>query len=633
MERSQEHMKNEELADAIVKNVGGTENIESLIHCVTRLRFVLKDESRAQDKTIEDLDGVISVVKSGGQYQVVIGNKVGTIYDAIMDKYQINSHDIDSEEKESTDQKKQNLFNRFVHIIIEIVGPMIGVIATAGILKGFTALLTSIHVISNTSSTYTILYAISDAMFYFLPVLVGFSAAKHFKANQYIGAGLGLALCYPTLVQAYSAGKSMSFFGIPVILANYTSSLFPVIFAVWLMAIAEKYLKKHVADSIKSIVVPFLAFLVGIIPTLIIAGPILTYISQLLSKIVLEIYNFAPIVAGAILGAFWQVIVIFGLHYAFIPVLMNNITTLHYDPINAILTVTVFAQMGGALGVWLKSKQNKTKNIAGAAAVSAFLGVTEPAIYGISLKFKRVFAMTFIGGGIGGAIMTLMNAKMYSFGANGIFSGPLYINPKGIDNSLWAFIIADAVSLVVTTVLTYLFGYKDTINEDETDKDKSKAQTGIILNNQNIDSPLDGQIIALTDVNDQVFSSGAMGTGFAVIPNNDSKIYAPFNGSVVTVFETKHALGLISDKGVEMLIHMGINTVELKGKPFDIKVKTGDTVKKRQLLAEVDWQDIKDKKYDPTTMVVITNTMEYKQINNLDNKQSVSVGDAVLRID
>lgn len=633
MERSQKHMKNEELADAIVKNVGGTENIESLIHCVTRLRFVLKDESRAQDKTIEDLDGVISVVKSGGQYQVVIGNKVGTIYDAIMDKYQINGHDIDSEEKESTDQKKQNLFNRFVHMIIEIVGPMIGVIATAGILKGFTALLTSIHVISNTSSTYTILYAISDAMFYFLPVLVGFSAAKHFKANQYIGAGLGLALCYPTLVQAYSAGKSMSFFGIPVILANYTSSLFPVIFAVWLMAIAEKYLKKHVADSIKSIVVPFLAFLVGIIPTLIIAGPILTYISQLLSKIVLGIYNFAPIVAGVILGAFWQVIVIFGLHYAFIPVLMNNITTLHYDPINAILTVTVFAQMGGALGVWLKSKQNKTKNIAGAAAVSAFLGVTEPAIYGISLKFKRVFAMTFIGGGIGGAIMTLMNAKMYSFGANGIFSGPLYINPKGIDNSLWAFIIADAVSLVVTTVLTYLFGYKDTINEDETDKDKSKAQTGIILNNQNIDSPLDGQIIALTDVNDQVFSSGAMGTGFAVIPNNDSKIYAPFNGSVVTVFETKHALGLISDKGVEMLIHMGINTVELKGKPFDIKVKTGDTVKKGQLLAEVDWQDIKDKKYDPTTMVVITNTMEYKQINNLDNKQSVSVGDAVLRID
>lgn len=628
-------MKNEELADAIIKNVGGTENIESLIHCVTRLRFVLKDESLAQDKTIGNLDGVISVVKSGGQYQVVIGNKVGTIYDAIMNKYQIKGQDDDVKEKTSDNQEKQNLFNRFVHMIIAIVGPMIGVIATAGILKGLTALLTSIHVISNTSSTYTILYAISDAMFYFLPVLVGFSAAKYFKANQYIGAGLGLALCYPTLVQAYSAGKAMNFFGIPVVLANYTSSLFPVIFAVWLMAITEKYLNKHVSDSIKSIIVPFLAFLVGILPTLIIAGPILTYVSQLLSKLVLEIYNFAPVVAGVILGAFWQVIVIFGLHYAFIPVLMNNITTLHYDPINAILTVTVFAQMGGALGVWLKSKQTKTKNIAGAAAFSAFLGVTEPAIYGISLKFKRVFAMTFIGGGIGGAIMTLMNAKMYSFGANGIFSGPLYINPKGIDNSLWAFIIADVVSLIVTTILTYLFGYKDIVDESETDTNKTKPSTGIVLNNQNIDSPLDGKTIALTEVNDQVFSSGAMGSGFAVIPNNDSKVYAPFNGSVVTVFETKHALGLISDNGVEMLIHMGINTVELKGEPFDIKVKTGDTIKKGQLLAEVDWQDIKNKNYDPTTMVVITNTMEYKQINNLDlkNKQSVSVGDAILRID
>jgi len=370
-------MKDSELAKLIVENVGGTNNIVSLIHCVTRLRFVLRDESKAKDKTIEGLDGVISVVKSGGQYQVVIGNKVGKIYDEIIDQYKLDNND-ESISDNSKNNNKQNLFNRFVHMIVEIVGPMIGVIATAGILKGLTALLTSVHAISNTSSTYIILYAVSDAMFYFLPVMVGFSAAKHFKANQYIGAGLGLALCYPTLVQAYSAGKAMNFFGIPVILANYTSSLFPVIFAVWLMSIVEKYLNKHVSDSIKSIAVPFLSFISGIIPTLIIAGPILTYISEILSKAVLGIYNFAPVIAGIILGAFWQVIVIFGLHYAFIPVLMNNITTLHYDPINALLTVTVFAQMGGALGVWLKTKKDNVKNIAGAATVSAFLGVTEP---------------------------------------------------------------------------------------------------------------------------------------------------------------------------------------------------------------------------------------------------------------
>jgi PTS system beta-glucosides-specific IIC component len=628
-------MKKEELASSIVENVGGTKNIVSLIHCVTRLRFVLKDESIAKDKEIENLDGVISVVKSGGQYQVVIGNKVGTIYDTIMDQFDISDSDNEEKESEKSDNKKKaNLFNRFVHMIVTIIGPIIGVIATAGIIKGITALLTSINVIANNSSTYTILYALGDAMFYFLPVLVGFSAAKYFNANQFLGAGLGLTLCYPSLVTAYSAGKAMNFFGIPVILANYTSSLFPVIFAVWLMAIAERYLKKHIPDSIKAIFVPLLEYLIAIIPTFIIAGPILTYISQFVSTLVLGIYHFAPVIAGVILGAFWQVMVIFGMHYAFIPVLMNNITTLHYDPINAILTVTVFAQMGGALGVWLKSKQNNIKNVAGAATFSAFLGVTEPAIYGISLKFKRVFAMTFIGGGIGGAIMTLMNAKTYSFGANGIFSAPLYINPKGLDNSFWAFVIADVASLLITTILTYLFGYKDQAIEENKD-DKKGVNKGIVLNNQNIDSPLKGKTIALTEVNDQVFSSGAMGTGFAVIPDNDSKVYAPFDGSVVTVFETKHALGLISDNGIEMLIHMGINTVELKGEPFDIKVKKGDSIKEGQLLAEVNWQEIKDKGYDPTTMMVITNTMEYKQINNLETKQSqpVGVGDAVLRID
>lgn len=604
-------MNNEELAQQIIKNVGGKRNVKSLIHCVTRLRFVLFDESKANDATIKDLDGVISLVKSGGQYQVVIGNKVGTIYDIIMQQNQFDFEQDNDDQTAEVDTKKQNLFNRFISMIVGIIGPIIAPIATAGILKGLTSLLTSLHVVTANSPTYTLLYALADAMFYFLPILVGFSAAKRFKANPYVGAGLGMALCYPTLVTAYTAGKAVSLFGIPVVLANYTSSLFPVIFAVWLMSLCEHYLNKHVHDSVKAIVVPLVSFLVGIIPTFLIAGPVLTYISQLVSKVVLGIYGFAPIVAGIILGAFWQVIVIFGLHYAFIPVLMNNITTLHYDPVNAILTVTVFAQMGGALGVWLKSKSKKVKAVAGTATMSAFLGVTEPAIYGISLKFRRVFAMTFIGGGIGGAIMTLMNAKMYSFGANGIFSGPLYINPKGIDNSLWAFIIADLVSLIVTTILTYLFGYRD---EKESVPEQNVAAPKVILNNRNIVTPLAGKVLPLTAVKDEVFASGAMGSGFAVEPNSKN-VYAPFDGTVATVFKTKHAIGLISEDGIELLIHLGINTVELNGEPFDVRVTTGDKVAQGQLLATVDWQKIIDKGYDPTTMVVITNTMEYEQVN------------------
>lgn len=624
-------MDKKKLATSIVKDVGGISNIESLIHCVTRLRFVLKDEDKANDSRIKDLDGVISVVRSGGQYQVVIGNQVASVFDAIMDEYHVSDgNDGDNETSETVNKKKTNLFTSFINMIVSIVGPLISCIAVAGILKGLVALLVSLNWITEKSTTHTMLYAISDAMFYFLPVLVGISTAKKFKANQYIGAGLGLVLCYPTIVTAYSAGHAFALFGIPVTLANYTSSLFPVIFAVWLQSVIEHYLNKHLNEALKMVIVPLLAMLGAIIPTFLIAGPILSNLSLLLSKIVFTIYGFAPVVGGILLGAFWQVIVLSGLHYAFIPILMNNIATMHYDPINAILTVTVFAQMAGALGVWAKTKQAKLKSVSGTAAATAFLGVTEPAIYGVSLKFKRVFAMTFIGGGVGGAIMALMNARMYAFGANAIFAAPLFINPKGLDISFWAYVISSITTVVVTFVLTYFFGFKDVVEPAST---KADVQ-GKILGNYEIDSPLAGKILPLNQVDDEVFSSGSMGSGFGVIPTAN-EVYAPFNGSVVTVFETKHALGLISDNGVEMLIHMGINTVELKGEPFDIKVKTGDTIKKGQLLAEVDWQGIKAKDYDPTTMIVITNTMEYKQINslNLENKQPISVGDAILRID
>ncbi|WP_195631079.1 beta-glucoside-specific PTS transporter subunit IIABC [Lactiplantibacillus plantarum] len=623
-------MNKSKLAKDIVSNVGGTKNIDSLIHCVTRLRFVLKDENIANDNTIKNMNGVISVVKSGGQYQVVIGNEVTNVYDEIMSQYPTIAGDSDNEETSgNTDKKKDNLFTRFINMVVGIVGPLIGSIAVAGILKGLIALLLSLHVVNNTSSTYTALYALGDAMFYFLPVLVGFSAARRFKSNEYIGAGLGMFLCYPTLVTAYSAGKAMTFFGIPLVLANYTSSLFPVIFAAWLASIVEHYLKKHVATSISGIVVPLCSFVVAAIPTLLIAGPVLSSISAVLSRVVLAVYGFAPVVAGVLLGAFWQIIVIFGLHYAFIPVLMNNITTLHYDPINALMSVTVFAQMAGAIGVWLKTKQVKTKEVAGSAAFSAFLGVTEPAIYGISLPFKRVFAMTCIGGGVGGAIMALMNGKMYSFGANGIFAAPLFINPKGINISFWAFVIASLATIIVTVILTYFFGYKDVA---EPVVEKKAADAKLTLDNYEIASPVTGDVEPLNQVNDEVFSSGAMGSGFAVVPTA-ANVYAPFDGTVSLVFDTKHAIGLISDNGVELLIHMGINTVELKGKPFDVKVEKGQKVKCGDLLAVVDWAQIKKSGFDPTTMVIVTNTMEYEQVNTPTKKQNaISSGAKVASI-
>ena len=609
----------EQLADNIIDNVGGTQNINGLIHCVTRLRFYLKDEARANTKAIEMLDGVISVISSGGQYQVVIGNQVEKVYDAIMNKYDISGEQTKNDEKIKSKAEK-NWFNRFMALIVAIVSPAISAIAVAGILKGLMALLTSTNVLSEKSPTYLILYAIADAMFYFLPILVGISTAKHFHSNQIIGAGIGASLVYPTLVNAYNAKTAMNLFGIPVILANYTSSLFPAIFAVWLASVAEHYFKKHITPAAQIILVPLFSYLVGTIPTFLIAGPVLSYLSKILSVAVIGIYNFAPVLAGIILGAFWQVMVVFGLHYAFIPILMNNITTMHQDPINAILGVTVFAQFAVALAIFLKAKNKKNKEIAGAAALTAFLGVTEPAIYGCSLKHKKAFVMSFIGGGVGGAIMALMNAKNYAFGSNGIFAAPLYINPKGLDSSFWAYIIANVATVLVTLILVMMFGYtkQDDIDESKTTSE-IKPATKISLHDFGIISPVQGKIEELTQVKDPVFASGSMGTGFAVVPSSE-EVTAPIAGTISTVFETKHAIGLISNDGVELLIHMGIDTVNLKGKYFNILVKKGDKVEKGQSIAQVEWDKIQKAGYDTTTMVIVTNSDEFKQIDTNTNE-------------
>lgn len=605
-------MDAQKLAVDIVENVGGKQNIKSLIHCVTRLRFYLNDENKANTKKIESLDGVISVVRNSGQYQVVIGNQVETVFNAIMENYQLNNENEKTSSKVKTKIEK-NWFNRFMKLIVSIVSPTIPAIATAGILKGLLALLTSTNILSDKAPTYTILYAIADAMFYFLPIIIGITSAKHFNSNQIIGAGIGASLVYPSIVNAFNAKTAMNLFGIPVILANYTSSLFPAIFAVWLASIAEHYLKKHITPAAQIILVPLFSYLVGTILTFLIAGPVLSYLSKILSVIVVDIYNFAPVLAGILLGAFWQVMVVFGLHYAFIPILMNNIATMHEDPINAILGVTVFAQFAVALAIFIKAKNKKNKEVAGAAALTAFLGVTEPAIYGCSLKYKKAFAMSFIGGGVGGAIMALMHAKTYAFGSNAIFAAPLYINPKGLDSSFWAYIIANLATVIVTLILVLLFGY--TAKDDEEEDAKSiKATVKLSLHNLGIISPVKGKIESLSQVKDPVFSNGTMGVGFAVQPSSNNVI-SPFDGTVSTVFETKHAIGLISKDGVELLIHMGIDTVNLKGKYFEVLVKKGDKIKKGQLIANVQWDKIHEAGYDTTTVVVITNSNEFQQID------------------
>ncbi|ASR47549.1 PTS beta-glucoside transporter subunit IIABC [Paenibacillus kribbensis] len=628
-------MDNRKLAEDIIKYVGGKENIDHLEHCVTRLRFMLKDNATAQTDKIKNLDGVMTAIISGGQYQVVIGNKVKDVYSEVMN--QLGAHFTTEESNTAGSDKKKNAFNRLIDVIVGIISPIIGVMASAGIIKGFLALFTALHWLAQTDGTYILLNALGDSLFYFLPVLIGFSAGKKFGANPFITAVLGAALVYPNIVTAYNAGSSLSFVGIPVVLANYTSSLFPIIFAAWMAAKIEKWFERKLPASLKMIFVPLFTILITGILAFLIVGPVLSAFSDGLAKVTMAIYNLSPVVAGIILGGFWQIIVIFGLHYAFIPVLINNITTLHYDPVNAILNVTVLAQVGAALGVFLKAKSKKVRSIAGPAALSAAMGVTEPAIYGISLPMKKPFVMAGIAGAMGGGITAAMGARMYGFGGSGMFAAPLFINPKGIDVSFYAFLTSSATALVVATILTYLFGYK---NQPEPAADKvaepveeSSGTSDLHINDtKTVYNPVQGMLIPLSEVKDEAFSSGAMGKGFAIIPR-DNKVYAPFDGTIVTVANSKHALALLSTDGVELLIHIGINTVKLKGAPFDIKVKENDRVKKGLLLAEVDFAMIVESNYDVTIPIIVTNSFDHQLIElQAAENQEVQTGDPVLSI-
>ncbi|MED4040092.1 MULTISPECIES: beta-glucoside-specific PTS transporter subunit IIABC [Niallia] len=618
-------MEKHQLATEVIRLIGGKNNVNNVVHCVTRLRFTLKDNAIADTEAIKDLDGVLTVVVSGGQYQVIIGNKVKEVYKEVGN---ILGDSFLSEERQAQDPVKKNAFNRLIDIIIGIITPIIGTMAAGGIIKGLLGAATALDLMETTNGTYILLNALGDSIFYFLPIIVGFSAGRKFKGNPYIPAAIGGALVYPAIVAAYQAGEALSFFKIPVILASYTSSLFPVIFAAWLAAIIERWLEQRLVPSIKLIFVPLITIFITGTVTFLAVGPLLTEFSQLLASVTMGIYDFAPIIAGILLGGLWQVIVIFGLHYAFIPVLINNITTLGSDPVNAILNVTIFAQAGAALGVFLKTRNQSLKGISGSATVSALLGVTEPAIYGVSLAYKRVFVMAGIAGAIGGGITAVMGAKMFGFGASALFSAPLFINPEGVDSSFYAFIIASLVALIGTAILTYLFGFKDTNIKN---KNAKKVQTNKV-EDKAIYTSIQGTIIPIGEVKDEVFSSGSMGSGFAIIPE-DKNVYAPFDGNVLSVFNTKHAIGLISDDGVELLIHMGIDTVELKGAPFDIKIKENDRIKKGQLIAEVDWEWIKRENYDTTTPIIVTNTQDYESLDlKFDQSINMESGKLVMTI-
>ncbi|CUL14642.1 PTS beta-glucoside transporter subunit IIBCA [Listeria monocytogenes] len=613
-------MNNSDLAKEVVKLVGGKENILSVIHCVTRLRFKLRDENLAETEKIKALKGVMTVVKSGGQYQVVIGDHVSYVYDEVIRVLGIKPDDAPQDNPE---QEHKSIFNKFVELISGIFMPVLGLLAASGILKGFLTAAVTMGLINTSAGVYEVLYAASDALFYFMPIILGFSAGKVFKTNQYLSAAVGAALVYPTLVDMYSNGAHLTFLHIPVILMNYTMSVIPVILAIYFMSKLEKVLVKFIPKSLQLIFVPLLLLLIVVPVSLIIIGPVSTYASQLLAKGALGLYSLSPMIAGFFLAGVWQVAVMFGLHWAFIPIFINNISVLGYDPINAMLYCTVFAQTGAVMAVMLKTRNQELRSLSITATISGFLGITEPAIYGVNLPYKKPFIMACVGSAFGGAIAGMSAAKMFGgFASGGIFGIPMFINPDGIGWDFWGFLISLVVAFSLALILTYFFGFKDKVEE-------VVIQTGEKATlDETIYSPLQGELIALNDVKDEVFSAGIMGAGVAILPAS-GEIRAPFDGTVLSVFQTKHAIGLISKQGVELLIHVGLDTVNLNGQFFDIEVSESEEIKKGDLLGTFELDTIKKAGYDITTPIIVTNSATLADVitvnlgKHVDNNQKI----------
>lgn len=617
-------MKDDQLANNILKLVGGKDNVNSLIHCVTRLRFKLKNESLAQTDDIKDLEGVMTVVKSGGQYQVVIGDKVTEIYNLITP--QLNASAIESDDDSKSDAKeKTSIWNAAVQLLSGLFMPILGPLAAAGVLKGLLALCTTVGWLTTKSGTYMILYAASDAIFYFLPIILGFSAGKVFKTNSYMGAMIGAALVYPNLVSAYTAGSHLTFFGIPVVLMNYTQTLIPIIAAVYVLSVLEKFLNRIIPRQVKGILVPLFCLIIVVPLTFLIVGPITSTLSTWLANAVLALYHLFPAGAGFVLAGIWQLAVLLGLHWAFIPIFLNNIATKGYDPINAMLFCTVFAQAGAALAMAIKAKDTKFKELATTAFISGFMGITEPIIYGVTIPHKKSFAMASIASAFGGGIAGAAESKMFGgFAPGGIFGIPMFIGKSGIDVGFIGFLISLIVGFIGALVLTLIFvpGVEAQAQEDTKD-------VVLISNDFEITAPLSGQAELLSNVKDDVFSKGLMGPGIAIIPDK-GEVVAPFDGTVVSVFPTKHALGLRSDSGIEVLIHIGLDTVNLKGQYFETTLKSQQHFSRGEKLETFDLKAIKNAGYDVTVPIIVTNKDEFKKTRIINDTGEIRAGDLII---
>lgn len=605
-------MKYTNTAKEILKTVGGEDNIESLVHCMTRLRFVLKDESQADDAYMKNIPGVMGVMKKGGQYQVIMGNDVASYFKELqkISTFSTNAN--------TTSSKKKNPFEAFVDIISSCMSPLIPALLGGGMIKVLLILLPLMGLLDAKGQTYTILAFFGDAPFYFLPIMLAYTAAIKFNVTPMLAVSVAGIMLHPNFVAMVTAGDPVFLFGIPVTLASYSSSVIPILIMVWLMQYIESFFEKIIPTAIKSFMKPLLIILISGFLALVVVGPLGTYAGELLSTIILGIQDKAGWLALGLMAAFMPLIIMTGMHWAFAPIfLIASPATPDILILPAMLASNI-AQGAATLAVSLKAKNKNLKQISAAASISALVaGVTEPALYGVNLKLKKPLYAAMISGGIVGIYIGITGLKSFAFAVPSVVSLPQFIG-GGSNINIFNALVVTVGSFLLTFILTWIFGFDEEPENAPVPNSESEntVQSGS-GDTKKIAAPTSGKVVPLEKVADTVFSEKMMGDGIAILPD-DNTFVAPFNGTVTTVFPTKHAIGLTSDSGIELLIHIGLETVSLDGKFFTTFVEAGDTITEGQNLVEVALDQLIAAGYDITTPVIVTNTDAYIDIISKD---------------
>lgn len=652
-------------AEDIVKYLGGKDNVNSLYHCATRLRFRVNDVSKIDKDNLERVENVIGVVDSAGQIQVVIGNKVAVAYKEVMERYHFSNTDSGS--------NNEGWLNRAIAVLSGLFQPVIPALAGAGLIKAIIAIGMVSGLLSGKSTSFMMLNVAADGVFYFLPMFIAITAARKFDTNEFLALAIAAALCHPMLEVAYTAISApapevanhimqslklqdwggmtailenygypntinnLHWFGIPFMLMHYGYSVIPILFAVWVQSHVQRWVYKYTPDALVILVAPMIVLLIMVPFTLMVVGPIGGVVGNGIAWTLKTLNDFSGMLFGAFVGFFWQIMVIFGVHWSTVPVSFANWATLHYDYLSPITAVAVLGQVGATFAVAVKTRNKTLRGLAISTGITGAMGITEPLIYGVTLRLKKPFLYGCIGSTIGGAIAGLMGAKSYAFAFGGILALPTYLGEQGNWVSFWAALIGMVIAFAAAFAMTFILGFADlpesapsaggSANGDSVVNAKG---TATITTASQITAPLSGEVIALANINDPAFSSGSMGKGIAIKPSI-GELYAPCDGVVEAIFPTKHAIGIRDANGCEIMMHIGLDTVELNGEGFSAVVEAGQTVKAGDVLIRFDINTLTNRGIDLTTPIVIVNSDDYTDVQIIAQTGNINTGEPLMR--